>query len=85
MSSRGPSRWFDRFVPAALNIPPKEWFRAAIGALLALAVAGSVTGYLFGSPVALHLMAPLAASAVLLFAVHSGALSQPWPLSLIHI
>jgi len=79
MSSRGPSRWFDRFIPAALNIPPKEWFRAAIGALLALAVAGSVTGYLFGSPVALHLMAPLAASAVLLFAVHSGALSQPWP------
>ena len=79
MSSRGLSNWFDRFIPAALHIPPQEWFRAAIGALLALVVAGSVCSYLFGSAATLHLMAPLAASTVLLFAVHSGALSQPWP------
>lgn len=79
MSSRGLSNWFDRFIPAALHIPPHEWFRAAIGALLALAAAGSACSYLFGSAAALHLMAPLAASTVLLFAVHSGALSQPWP------
>ena len=78
MSSRGLS-WFDRFIPAALHIPPQEWFRAGIGALLALIAAGSVCSYLFGTAAALHLMAPLAASTVLLFAVHSGALSQPWP------
>ncbi len=80
MSSRGLGHWFDRFIPAALHIPPQEWFRAAIGALLALVAAGSACSYLFGSAAALHLMAPLAASTVLLFAVHSGALSQPWPL-----
>ncbi len=79
MSSRGLSHWFDRFIPAALHIPPQEWFRAALGALLALVVAGSACSYLFGTPATLHLMAPLAASTVLLFAVHSGALSQPWP------
>ena len=79
MSSRGLGHWFDRFIPAALHIPPKEWFRAAFGALLALVLAGSACSYLFGSAAALHLMAPLAASTVLLFAVHSGALSQPWP------
>ena len=79
MSSRGLSHWFDRFIPAALHIPPHEWFRAAIGALLALVAAGSACTWLFGSAAALHLMAPLAASTVLLFAVHSGALSQPWP------
>ena len=79
MSSRGLSHWFDRFIPAALHIPPQEWFRAALGALLALVAAGSACSYLFGTSAALHLMAPLAASTVLLFAVHSGALSQPWP------
>ena len=79
MSSRGLSHWFDRFIPAALHIPPQEWFRAALGALLALVAAGSACSYLFGTPATLHLMAPLAASTVLLFAVHSGALSQPWP------
>lgn len=79
MSSRGLSHWFDRFIPAALHIPPQEWFRAALGALLALVAAGGACSYLFGTPAALHLMAPLAASTVLLFAVHSGALSQPWP------
>lgn len=79
MSSRGLSHWFDRFIPAALHIPPHEWFRAGIGALLALVAAGSACSYLFGSAATLHLMAPLAASTVLLFAVHSGALSQPWP------
>lgn len=33
----------------------------------------------FGTTVALHLMGPVAASAVILFAVSSGALAQPWP------
>lgn len=71
---------FDRFIPAALHIPPKEWFRAGIGALLGLLLAGAACSALFGNAVAMHLLGPLAASAVLLFGVHSGALSQPWPL-----
>ena len=68
-----------RLLPAPLNIPPKEWLRAGVGVLLGLFLAGSACSYAFGSTVALHLLGPLAASAVLLFAVHSGALAQPWP------
>ncbi|MFK8331774.1 HPP family protein [Pseudomonas sp. BJa5] len=70
---------FGRLLPAPLNIPPKEWLRAGVGALLGLFLAGLACSYAFGSSVALHLLGPLAATAVLLFAVHSGALAQPWP------
>jgi CBS domain-containing membrane protein len=80
MSTRGLRHWLQRLAPATLNIPPKEWFRAGLGALLGVLLAGTVCSALFGSAVALHLLGPLAASAVLLFGVHSGALSQPWPL-----
>ncbi|MFK0088716.1 HPP family protein [Pseudomonas sp. NPDC090755] len=70
---------FSRLLPASLNIPPKEWLRAGVGALLGLFLAGLACSYAFGPTVALHLLGPLAATAVLLFAVHSGALAQPWP------
>ncbi|MDD2049353.1 HPP family protein [Pseudomonas putida] len=79
MSSRRLNNWLARLIPAPLNIPPKEWLRAGVGALLGLFLAGVACSYAFGSNVALHLLGPLAASAVLLFAVHSGALAQPWP------
>ncbi|MFJ1338962.1 HPP family protein [Pseudomonas caricapapayae] len=79
MSSRRLHHWFERLLPAPLNIPAKEWLRAGVGALLGLFLAGLACSYAFGSAVALHLLGPLAASAVLLFAVHSGALAQPWP------
>jgi CBS domain-containing membrane protein len=62
-----------------LNIPPREWLRAGIGALIGLFLAGWLCSMVFGSSVALHLLGPLAASAVLVFAVHSGPLAQPWP------
>jgi len=79
MPSRRLNNWFSRLLPASLNIPPKEWLRAGVGALLGLFLAGAACSYTFGPAVALHLLGPLAATAVLLFAVHSGALSQPWP------
>jgi len=68
-----------RLLPAPLNIPPKEWLRAGIGALLGLFLAGWLTSLAYGPGIALHLLGPLAASAVLVFAVHSGPLAQPWP------
>jgi CBS domain-containing membrane protein len=72
------SNWLSRFTPASLNIPPKEWLRASFGALLGVLIAGLLCREVFGSNVALHLLGPVAASAVLLFAVYSGALAQPW-------
>lgn len=77
-ASRSESR-LQRLLPAPLNIPPKQWLRAGVGALLGLFLAGWLTSMAYGSDIALHLLGPLAASAVLVFAVHSGPLAQPWP------
>ncbi|CAG8868783.1 hypothetical protein PS627_03166 [Pseudomonas fluorescens] len=79
MSSPRSASRLQRWLPPHLNIPPKEWLRAGIGALIGLFLAGWLCSMVFGSSVALHLLGPLAASAVLVFAVHSGPLAQPWP------
>ncbi|MFL1501644.1 HPP family protein [Pseudomonas sp. O64] len=67
-----------RWLPAAINTRPAEWSRAAIGMALGTLFSVWVCAQLFGLEVALHLLGPLGASAVLLFAVSSGALAQPW-------
>ncbi|MBI6940213.1 HPP family protein [Pseudomonas putida] len=79
MSASRSERLLQRLLPAPLNIPPKQWLRAGIGALLGLFLAGWLTSMAYGPSIALHLLGPLAASAVLVFAVHSGPLAQPWP------
>lgn len=76
--SRPQSR-LQRLLPAPLNISSRELLRAGIGALLGLFLAGYLCSLAFGPSIALHLLGPLAASAVLVFAVHSGPLAQPWP------
>ncbi|MBA1294101.1 HPP family protein [Pseudomonas lurida] len=68
------ARWF----PAAINTRPSEWSRAAIGMALGTLFSVWLCAQVFGMDVALHLLGPLGASAVLLFAVSSGALAQPW-------
>lgn len=67
-----------RWLPAAINTRPAEWSRAAIGMALGTMLSVWVCGQVFGVEVAQHLLGPLGASAVLLFAVSSGALAQPW-------
>jgi len=67
-----------RWLPAAINTRPSEWSRAAIGMALGTLFSVWLCGQVFGMEVALHLLGPLGASAVLLFAVSSGALAQPW-------
>ncbi|MBV4533830.1 HPP family protein [Pseudomonas sp. SWRI107] len=78
MSASRPQSRLQRLLPAPLNSPPKEWLRAGLGALLGLFLAGYLCSLAYGPSVALHLLGPLAASAVLVFAVHSGPLAQPW-------
>lgn len=67
-----------RLIPAAINTRPAEWSRAAIGMTLGTLFSVWLCAQVFGLEVALHLLGPLGASAVLLFAVSSGALAQPW-------
>ncbi|WP_166219454.1 HPP family protein [Pseudomonas atagonensis] len=69
---------FARWLPAAINTRPTEWSRAAIGIALGTLFSVWVCAQVFGHEVAYHLIGPLGASAVLLFAVSSGALAQPW-------
>jgi len=67
-----------RWLPAAINTRPSEWSRAAIGMSLGTLFSVWLCAQVFGMEVAQHLVGPLGASAVLLFAVSSGALAQPW-------
>lgn len=71
-------RWISRLLPAATHTRPTEWSRAAVGVSLATLFSVWLCSLAFGKPVAMHLIGPLGASAVLLFAVSSGALAQPW-------
>ncbi len=66
-----------RWIPAAINTRPSEWSRAAIGMSLGTLLSVWVCSQVFGMELALHLIGPLGASAVLLFAVSSGALAEP--------
>jgi len=70
--------WLAGFRPAATHTRPLEWGRAALGTLFGVLGATLLCGWLYGTPVALGLLGPAAASAILLFTVPSGALSQPW-------
>jgi CBS domain-containing membrane protein len=69
---------FSRWLPATINTRPSEWSRAAIGMAMGTLLSVWVCSLVFGIEVAQHLIGPLGASAVLLFAVSSGALAQPW-------
>ncbi|MGB3123069.1 MAG: HPP family protein [Pseudomonas sp.] len=69
---------FARLIPAAIHTRPAEWRRAAVGMALGTLLSVWLCAQVFGMDVALHLLGPLGASAVLLFAVSSGALAQPW-------
>ncbi len=57
------------------------WLRGAIGSIIGIAIAGALTRLLLGANAdALPwLVAPLGASAVLVFAVPASPLAQPWP------
>ncbi|MCP1626216.1 HPP family protein [Pseudomonas nitroreducens] len=66
------------YLPDIPHTRPREWLRASLGASLGFLLSAATCGLLFGSSVALHFAGPWAASAVLLFAVSSGALAQPW-------
>lgn len=56
---------------------PREWLRAAIGATCGILFSVWLCQLVFSLPVALLLIGPLGASAILLFAVPSGTLAQP--------
>lgn len=71
-------RW-QHWLPARPTVNATERLRAAGGALIGILVTGLLGAWLIGTgPGALWLMAPMGASAVLLFAVPASPLAQPW-------
>ncbi|MET0291742.1 MAG: HPP family protein [Steroidobacteraceae bacterium] len=71
--------WFAALRPAALTAPPKERLRAAAGGLVGIAIAG-FAAHVLSLPFHFDpwLIAPIGASAVLVFAVPASPLAQPW-------
>lgn len=73
--------WLSAFKPARITADRRERIRACIGALIGIFTTGITSYWLIGNtPQLPMLIAPLGASAVLLFAVPSGPLAQPWPI-----
>jgi CBS domain-containing membrane protein len=71
--------WLRGFLPAPVAIKWPERFRSCLGALIGIAFTGSAIHLLPGSASAIpFLVAPMGASAVLLFAVPASPLAQPW-------
>lgn len=66
-------------IPEAASLSPRERLRSAGGALLGILATGLICRAALGTDSALPiLIAPMGASAVLLFAVPASPLAQPW-------
>ncbi len=71
--------WLRSFLPAPSTVDRFERMRSCAGALFGIALTGAISYLFIGDPViSLWLIAPMGASAVLLFAVPSSPLAQPW-------
>ncbi len=72
-------RWFASFAPHPIAVSSRERVRACFGALLGIAAMGASVHWLLGPQAEIpYLIAPMGASAVLLFAVPASPLAQPW-------
>ncbi len=70
---------FSAWVPRTTPVSVRERLRSALGALLGVLATGTLCHLAIGDRAALPaLIAPIGASAVLLFAVPASPLAQPW-------
>jgi len=72
------SIWLKGFLPAPLIVDSPERWRAIVGAMLGIAITAFLCRLCADSLTAAWLIAPLGASAVLVFAVPASPLAQPW-------
>ncbi|GAB3628685.1 Inosine-5'-monophosphate dehydrogenase [Pandoraea terrae] len=72
-------RWLTGFAPAVAPVRWSERLRAGFGALVGIALTGGSMHWLLGPAASIPwLVAPMGASAVLLFGVPASPLAQPW-------
>lgn len=68
-----------RLIPNLAPVSASERLRASIGAVVGILITGLVAGAAFGNAYDVPLLiAPMGASAVLLFAIPASPLAQPW-------
>lgn len=73
--------WLRTFIPTTVSVGRSERLRACCGMLVGILVTGMTTRLMLGTSIGVPLlMAPVGASAVLLFALPSSPLAQPWSL-----
>lgn len=72
------SNWLKGFRPAPLIVNASERWRSIVGALLGIVFTAILSRLCASSAAAAWLVAPLGASAVLVFAVPASPLAQPW-------
>lgn len=71
--------WLHGFVPGPVAVSQTERLRACCGALIGILLTGLATRWMLGASTSLPLLvAPMGASAVLLFALPASPLAQPW-------
>src|SRR6218665_1967849 len=71
--------WLQSLWPGGTSVNSTERLRSGAGAPLGIALTGLLSAVALGPEAsAIWLMAPMGASAVLLFAVPSSPLAQPW-------
>ncbi len=71
--------WLRSLWPARASVSHRERLRAGAGALIGIAATGLLSTWALGAPLASGwLIAPMGASAVLLFGVPASPLAQPW-------
>ena len=71
--------WLRSLLPARASVSLAERLRSGAGALLGILIAGFASAAVLGAtPGAVWLIAPMGASAVLLFALPASPLAQPW-------
>lgn len=74
-----PPFWLLNLYPPSTSVNRAEWLRSCLGALLGIALTGWLSAQAMGLTLAtVWLMAPMGASAVLLFAQPASPLARPW-------
>jgi CBS domain-containing membrane protein len=78
-AARRPARaWARDFLPAPMAVDARERARAVAGAFVGVLIAGLLCRALGAPSTGLWLVAPIGASAVLVFALPASPLAQPW-------
>jgi CBS domain-containing membrane protein len=71
--------WLSRFIPSPISVSWSERIRSCVGALIGITITGiTMRSFNQSSILVPFLVAPMGASAVLLFAVPASPIAQPW-------